>query len=177
MTLLESYVGKLHHHIVALQVSEGTAVRKLEAANAKIKKLEAQILRLQRHLDERAQSLYHCQVDARNKARHLKRTIQVIGQSSGLVPWARLHSITLEDTRRLTIFTSSLDFVKCWCGRKQNGCYTTAWAVYELGAAAKAMAGLLHLHTNTGMWLISSAYKSVACIVFQVSRNQTTSPL
>ena len=32
--------------------------------------------------------------------------------------------------------------------------------VYELGAAAKAMAGLLHLHTNTGMWLISSAYKS-----------------
>ena len=86
MTLLESYVGKLHHHIVALQVSEGTAVRKLEAANAKIKKLEAQILRLQRHLDERAQSLYHCQVDARNKARHLKRTIQVIGQSSGLVP-------------------------------------------------------------------------------------------
>ncbi|XP_071791224.1 centrosomal protein of 290 kDa-like [Asterias amurensis] len=85
----KAIIGKLHHHIVALQVSEGTAVRKLEAANAKIKKLEAQILRLQRHLDERAQSLYHCQVDARNKARHLKRTIQELRrQFSGAIPLA-----------------------------------------------------------------------------------------
>ena len=69
--------GKLHHHIVALQVSEGTAVRKLEAANSKLKKLEAHVLRLQKRVDEKSQSLYHCQVAARNKARHLKATIQV----------------------------------------------------------------------------------------------------
>ena len=72
-----TFAGKLHHHIVALQVSEGTAVRKLEASNAKVKKLQAQVLRLQRSVDERSQSLYHCQVASRNKARHLKATIQV----------------------------------------------------------------------------------------------------
>ena len=35
-----SYVsGKLHHHIVALQVSEGMAIKKLETAQSKVKNL------------------------------------------------------------------------------------------------------------------------------------------
>ena len=29
-------VGKLHHHIVALQVSEGMAIKKLETAQSKV---------------------------------------------------------------------------------------------------------------------------------------------
>ncbi|XP_072045515.1 centrosomal protein of 290 kDa-like [Amphiura filiformis] len=83
----KAIIGKLHHHIVALQVSEGTAVRKLQAANTKVKKLEAHALRLQKQVDEKSQSLYHCQVAARNKARHLKATIQELRrQFSGAVP-------------------------------------------------------------------------------------------
>lgn len=83
----KAIIGKLHHHIVALQVSEGTAVRKLEAATMKNRKLEAKVLRLEKQMDEKAQSLYHCQVDSRNKARHLRRTVQGLRrQFSGAVP-------------------------------------------------------------------------------------------
>ncbi|XP_063969717.1 centrosomal protein of 290 kDa-like [Lytechinus pictus] len=83
----KAIIGKLHHHIVALQVSEGTAVRKLEAATMKNRQLEAKVLRLEKQLDEKAQSLYHCQVDSRNKARHLRRTVQGLRrQFSGAVP-------------------------------------------------------------------------------------------
>ncbi|XP_030844428.1 centrosomal protein of 290 kDa isoform X5 [Strongylocentrotus purpuratus] len=83
----KAIIGKLHHHIVALQVSEGTAVRKLEAATMKNRQLEAKVLRLEKQLDEKAQSLYHCQVDSRNKARHLRGTVQGLRrQFSGAVP-------------------------------------------------------------------------------------------
>ena len=85
--LLISSPGKLHHHIVALQVSEGTAVRKLEAATQKVSKLDAHILRLEQKLDEKDQTLYHSKVEARNKAKFLKRTIQELRrQYSGALP-------------------------------------------------------------------------------------------
>ena len=35
--LIFSFVAKLHQHIVAQQVSEATAVRKLESAQAKVR--------------------------------------------------------------------------------------------------------------------------------------------
>ncbi|XP_077999910.1 centrosomal protein of 290 kDa-like [Glandiceps talaboti] len=83
----KAIIGKLHHHIVALQVSEGTAVRKYEQARQKVKKLQAQVLRLEQKCDEREQALYHNKVDARNKSKHLKRTIQDLRmQFSGAVP-------------------------------------------------------------------------------------------
>ncbi|XP_070533170.1 centrosomal protein of 290 kDa-like [Ptychodera flava] len=83
----KAIIGKLHHHIVALQVSEGTAVRKYEQARQKVKKLQAQVLRLEQKCDEREQALYHNKVDARNKSKHLKRTIQDLRmQFCGAVP-------------------------------------------------------------------------------------------
>ncbi|XP_071943126.1 centrosomal protein of 290 kDa-like [Antedon mediterranea] len=83
----KAIIGKLHHHIVALQVSEGTAVRKLESSVSKIRKMEAHLLRLEQQLDEKEQSLYHTKVDARNKSKHLKRTIQELRrQFSGAIP-------------------------------------------------------------------------------------------
>ncbi|XP_048578634.1 centrosomal protein of 290 kDa isoform X2 [Nematostella vectensis] len=83
----KTIIGKLHHHIVALQVSEGTAVRKLEAATHKVSKLEAQILRLEQKIDEKDQILYHSKTEARNKAKFLKRTIQDLRrQYSGALP-------------------------------------------------------------------------------------------
>ena len=81
------FSGKLHHHIVALQVSEGTAVRKLEAATQKLSKQEAHLLRLERKIDEKDQALYHAKMEARNKAKFLKRTIQDLRrQYSGALP-------------------------------------------------------------------------------------------
>ena len=81
------FSGKLHHHIVALQVSEGTAVRKLEAATQKLAKQEAHMLRLERKIDEKDQALYHAKTEARNKAKFLKRTIQDLRrQYSGALP-------------------------------------------------------------------------------------------
>ncbi|KAJ8031477.1 hypothetical protein HOLleu_24675 [Holothuria leucospilota] len=91
----KAIIGKLHHHIVALQVSEGTAVRKLEAATTKIRQLEAQLLRMDKQLDEKGQSLYHCQVDSRNRSRHLRLTIQELRrQYSGTAPLADLEKFS-----------------------------------------------------------------------------------
>ncbi|RMX41053.1 hypothetical protein pdam_00003250 [Pocillopora damicornis] len=83
----KTIIGKLHHHIVALQVSEGTAVRKLEAAMQKLSRQEAHVLRLERKIDEKDQALYHAKTEARNKAKFLKRTIQDLRrQYSGALP-------------------------------------------------------------------------------------------
>lgn len=72
---------------MALQVSEGTAVRKLEAATQKLSKQEAHVLRLERQIDEKDQALYHAKMEARNKAKFLKRTIQDLRrQYSGALP-------------------------------------------------------------------------------------------
>ena len=71
------YVGKLHRHIVALQVSEGTAVRKLEDAKKKILKLEAQLYRAEQRIDNRDSAIYHNRLESRSKTKHLKHTIQV----------------------------------------------------------------------------------------------------
>ncbi|XP_066265930.1 centrosomal protein of 290 kDa-like [Branchiostoma lanceolatum] len=86
----KTVIGKLHHHIVALQVSEGTAVRKLEDATSRISKIEALVLRLEQKLDEKEQALYHAKVEGRNRARHLKTTVQELRrQFSGALPLAK----------------------------------------------------------------------------------------
>lgn len=71
------FAGKLHRHIVQLQVSEGTAVRKLEDASKKLVRLEAQLLQREHKLDEKDQTIYHNRLESRNKTKYLKHTIQV----------------------------------------------------------------------------------------------------
>ena len=71
------FVGKLHRHIVQLQVSEGTAVRKLEESRKKVTKLEAMVLRLEQKVDEKNGTIYHNRKEAQNKAQHLKRNLHV----------------------------------------------------------------------------------------------------
>ena len=60
-----------------LQVSEGTAVRRLEEAQKKNTKLEALVLRLEQRVDEKDQTIYHNKAESKNKANHLKRNLQV----------------------------------------------------------------------------------------------------
>ena len=69
-------VGKLHRRIVQLQISEGTAVRKVEDSNKKIVRLEAQLLQREHKLDDKDQTIYHNRLESRSKAKYLKHTIQ-----------------------------------------------------------------------------------------------------
>nr|XP_033809362.1 centrosomal protein of 290 kDa isoform X2 [Geotrypetes seraphini] len=86
----KSLIAKLHQHIVALQVSEATAVGKLEAATAKLQKLEAYNLRLEQKLDAKDQALYYARLEGRNRAKHLRHTVQSLRrQFSGALPLAQ----------------------------------------------------------------------------------------
>jgi centrosomal protein CEP290 len=69
--------GKLHRHIVQLQVSEGLAVRKLEDARKQVSRLEAQLLRTDQKVDQKDQTLYHNRLESHSKIKHLKSTVQV----------------------------------------------------------------------------------------------------
>ncbi|XP_063783728.1 centrosomal protein of 290 kDa [Pseudophryne corroboree] len=86
----KALIAKLHQHIVALQVSESTAVAKLEATTAKLHKLEAYSLRLEQKIDDKEQALYYARMEGRNRAKHLRHTIQTLRrQFSGALPLAQ----------------------------------------------------------------------------------------
>lgn len=74
----KSLIGKLHRHIVQLQLSETSALRKLDDIQRVEKRLEAQLLRTEQNCDEKDQNLYHTRLEARSRVKHLKDTINVI---------------------------------------------------------------------------------------------------
>ncbi|XP_073688037.1 centrosomal protein of 290 kDa [Garra rufa] len=83
----KALIAKLHQHIVALQLSETTAISRLEAANTCLQKLEAQKLRVEQQLDAQQQSLWHARQEGHQRARHLRHTIQALRrQFSGALP-------------------------------------------------------------------------------------------
>ncbi|XP_048404804.1 centrosomal protein of 290 kDa isoform X2 [Stegostoma tigrinum] len=83
-------IATLHQHIIALQVSEATAVSKLQAFASKLQKMEACNLRLMQKLDEKDQTLFHTRLEGTNKAKHLRQTIQSLRrQFSGALPLAQ----------------------------------------------------------------------------------------
>ncbi|XP_014672525.1 PREDICTED: centrosomal protein of 290 kDa-like [Priapulus caudatus] len=83
----KTVIGKLHHQLVALQVSEGLAVRKLEKSTNQVSKLTAQILRLEQRLDEKDQRLFHLGQESRSKVAYLKVTLHDVRRSyAGAVP-------------------------------------------------------------------------------------------
>ncbi|XP_075456583.1 centrosomal protein of 290 kDa isoform X4 [Ascaphus truei] len=86
----KALIAKLHQQIVALQVSESTAVGKLEATSTKLHKMEAYNLRLEQKLDVKEQALYYARLEGRNRAKHLRQTIQSLRrQFSGALPLAQ----------------------------------------------------------------------------------------
>ncbi|XP_057342866.1 centrosomal protein of 290 kDa isoform X1 [Manis pentadactyla] len=83
-------IAKLHQHIVSLQVSEATALGKLESVTSKLQKVEAYNLRLEQKLDEKEQALCYARSEGRNRAKHLRQTIQSLRrQFSGALPLAQ----------------------------------------------------------------------------------------
>ncbi|KAM4747907.1 centrosomal protein of 290 kDa [Rhinophrynus dorsalis] len=86
----KALIATLHQQIVALQVSESTAVGKLEATTAKLHKMEAYNLRLEQKIDDKEQALYYARLEGRNRAKHLRQTIQSLRrQFSGALPLAQ----------------------------------------------------------------------------------------
>ncbi|KAJ7329890.1 hypothetical protein JRQ81_016064 [Phrynocephalus forsythii] len=86
----KTLIAKLHQHIVALQLSETTAVSKLEAAMSKLQKVEVTSMRLEQKLDEKEQALYYARLEGRNRANHLRQTVQSLRrQFSGALPLAQ----------------------------------------------------------------------------------------
>ncbi|XP_019657810.1 centrosomal protein of 290 kDa isoform X3 [Ailuropoda melanoleuca] len=86
----KALIAKLHQHIVSLQISEATALGKLESVTSKLQKTEACNLRLEQKLDEKEQALYYARLEGRNRAKHLRQTIQSLRrQFSGALPLAQ----------------------------------------------------------------------------------------
>ncbi|XP_066224767.1 centrosomal protein of 290 kDa isoform X2 [Saccopteryx leptura] len=86
----KALIAKLHQHIVSLQISEVTALRKLESLTSKLQKMEASNLRLEQKLDEKEQALYYTRLEGRNRAKHLRQTVQSLRrQFSGALPLAQ----------------------------------------------------------------------------------------
>ncbi|XP_006870766.1 PREDICTED: centrosomal protein of 290 kDa [Chrysochloris asiatica] len=83
----KALIAKLHQHIVSLQISEATSLGKLESITSKLQKMEAHNLRLEQKLDEKEQTLYYARLEGRNRAKHLRQTIQSLRrQFSGALP-------------------------------------------------------------------------------------------
>nr|XP_025847982.1 centrosomal protein of 290 kDa [Vulpes vulpes] len=86
----KALIAKLHQHIVSLQISEAAALGKLESVTSKLQKTEACNLRLEQKLDEKEQALYYARLEGRNRAKHLRQTIQSLRrQFSGALPLAQ----------------------------------------------------------------------------------------
>ncbi|XP_037369807.1 centrosomal protein of 290 kDa isoform X5 [Talpa occidentalis] len=86
----KALIAKLHQHIVSLQVSEATTLCKLESTASKLQKVETCNLRLEQKLDEKEQALYFSRLEGRNRAKHLRQTIQSLRrQFSGALPLAQ----------------------------------------------------------------------------------------
>ncbi|XP_078738393.1 centrosomal protein of 290 kDa isoform X5 [Lampetra fluviatilis] len=85
----KTLLGTLHQHIMALQLSEATALRKLETVRAKLSRAEAWGLRLEQQLDQREQTLIHARAEGHSRAGHLRRALQALRHRyAGAVPLA-----------------------------------------------------------------------------------------
>ncbi|KAJ1554011.1 hypothetical protein HK096_005352 [Nowakowskiella sp. JEL0078] len=68
-------IGKLHHHILALQLSEATALRKLDSMNSKCLQLESRVVKLENKIDEHEHSIYQMRLDQKSRNRILLRSL------------------------------------------------------------------------------------------------------
>ncbi len=69
-------VGKLHRQIISLQISEATAIRKLQNSLQLNKKLETQLLRTEQKLDQERQDTFYMKKEFTSKITYLRSTIQ-----------------------------------------------------------------------------------------------------
>ncbi|KAM3870148.1 centrosomal protein of 290 kDa [Diretmus argenteus] len=92
----KTLIAKLHQHIVALQLSESAVVGKLEATTTRIQQLEAYKLRAEQRLDASERALYLARQEGRNRAKHLRQTVQSLRrQFAGALPLPQQEKFSL----------------------------------------------------------------------------------
>ena len=69
-------VGKLYRQIISLQISEATAIRKLQNSIQMNKKLETQLIRTEQKLDQERQDTFYMKKEYTSKITYLRSTIQ-----------------------------------------------------------------------------------------------------
>ncbi|XP_072291649.1 centrosomal protein of 290 kDa [Eucyclogobius newberryi] len=80
-------ISKLHQHIVALQLSEASALGRLRSALASVQKLEVQRLRAEQKQDLGERALFLARQEARSRCKSLRQTVQSLRrQFSGALP-------------------------------------------------------------------------------------------
>lgn len=83
----KALIAKLHQHLVALQLSEATALGKLQVATAQVQQLEAYKLRAEQRLDAGEHALFLARQEGRNRCKHLRQTVQALRrQFTGALP-------------------------------------------------------------------------------------------
>ena len=70
-------IGKLHRHILALQISEATAKRRHLQSENDLAKQKALMLRTEQKLDEKEQSLFFIRQEYTQRIRYLRTALQV----------------------------------------------------------------------------------------------------
>lgn len=79
-------IGKMHHHIVALQVSEANALRKLDMVTSKCLKLEANVVQQETLIDMRDSNIFQMHLDGKNRIRILQGLVSELrSRNTGLV--------------------------------------------------------------------------------------------
>ncbi|KAI9366012.1 hypothetical protein DFJ73DRAFT_955828 [Zopfochytrium polystomum] len=68
-------IGKLHHHILALQMSEAVALRKLESASLKCSRVETQLAAAEKSMLDFDEAVYQLRTDNRQSVRLLYQTV------------------------------------------------------------------------------------------------------
>ncbi|CAF3443526.1 unnamed protein product [Rotaria sp. Silwood1] len=72
----KSEIGKLHRHILALQISEATSKRKQLQSDNDLAKQKALLLRAEQKLDEKEQSLFFIRQEYTQRIRYLRTALQ-----------------------------------------------------------------------------------------------------
>ena len=70
--------GKMHRQLILMQISEATAVRKLQQAQSRVKKLEAQLVKTEQKYDRDNNDFFNQKKEYISKITYLRSTIQVI---------------------------------------------------------------------------------------------------
>lgn len=80
-------IGRLHRQQIMLQISEATAVRKLQQAQQQCKRLEAQLMRSEQKYDRENLEFYNMRKEQISRVSYLRSTIQDLRHKySGSIP-------------------------------------------------------------------------------------------
>ncbi|KAK6098993.1 40S ribosomal protein S26 [Batrachochytrium dendrobatidis] len=80
-------IGKLHHHILALQMSETVILRKLDCMTSKCLRLETLSLQAEQAKDDRDQLLFDLRIKTKGRVRLMQKTLSELRlKLSGVVP-------------------------------------------------------------------------------------------